>query len=150
MKDGRIQQIDTPAEIYNRPANVFVAGFLGAPGMNFIEGRLQGGRFVSEALSADVSGYLFDKAPQDGKPVVLGIRPEHIALDAAGGEAHGRGTVSLVEPMGAHWVTWLDLQGRPLAVQSVSNTEALLDRQVAFRIDAARVSLFDAESQRRL
>ncbi len=150
MKDGRIQQIATPAEIYNRPANMFVAGFLGAPGMNFIEGRLQGGRFVSDLLSADVSGYAFAQAPQPGQPVVLGIRPEHIALEAPEGEAHGRGTVSLVEPMGAHWVTWLDQQGRPLAVQSVSNTEALLDRPVAFRIDATRVSLFDAESQRRL
>src|ERR1700712_573587 len=96
MKEGKIQQIDTPSKVYTQPANMFVAGFLGAPSMNFVEGTLQvaneGERtilFVAPTLRIDVSGYPFAKQPVGGERTVLGVRPEHITLSPSGEQAVG-------------------------------------------------------------
>ncbi len=154
MKSGKIQQIDTPAAVYGKPVNMFVAGFLGAPSMNFIEGRLEaaggGLRFVSNALQLDVSGYRFAASAQAGRAVVLGVRPEHISLSAEGSQAHGRATVSLVEPMGANQVVWLDAQGLSLAVDADAAYTPEVDHTVSYTLDPAQVSLFDAGTQERL
>ena len=131
MRGGRIQQIGTPAEVYARPANVFVAGFLGAPGMNFLEGELP---------SAEGG------AP---RPAVLGVRPEHVRLGPPG-EAAPAARVTLVETLGAHEVVWLDLQGQRLsALAPAAGTWAAGDR-VSLRLDLDRASLFDAATQQRL
>ncbi|MCM5679078.1 ABC transporter ATP-binding protein [Schlegelella sp. S2-27] len=154
MKDGRIQQIDAPATIYHRPVNMFVAGFLGAPGMNFLEGQLERdhGRvlFRSACATVDVSGYAFQHTAVHGAKTVLGIRPEHITLKALNGAQTGSARISLVEPMGAHLVTWLDAHGQSLAVQSAADQEMPPDQVVGFEIDASKVSLFDAPTQQRL
>jgi multiple sugar transport system ATP-binding protein len=156
MKAGRIQQIDTPANVYARPVNLFVAGFLGAPSMNFIEGRLErtGDRtwFTSAPLCLDVSAYPFMQPVQHGMPSVLGVRPEHIALLATAQEtpAAARAAISLVEPMGANQVVWLDVEGVSLAVDADAQFEPPADRRVAFEIDPRRVSFFDLQSQQRL
>ena len=154
MKAGKIQQIDTPANVYGRPVNMFVAGFLGAPSMNFVEGRLEradgGVRFVAPTLSVDVSGYAFGAAPQSDAPAVLGVRPEHIALAPAGTGLAGTAAISLVEPMGSNQVVWLDAQGVSLAVEADAQFAPALDRRIGFAIDAAHVSLFDLASQQRL
>jgi multiple sugar transport system ATP-binding protein len=153
MKGGKIQQIDTPAEVYHRPVNMFVAGFLGAPSMNFIEGRLEGSagalQFVSSTLRFDASGYAFTVAPAANQPVVLGVRPEHITL-APAGAALGHASVKLVEPMGSNQVVWLDAAGVPLSVDTDSQFVAPADGKIGFSIDAARVSLFDPQTQQRL
>ena len=80
MRDGRIQQCGAPMDVYGRPANRFVAGFIGAPTMNFIDGRIESGdgrsRFVSDALEIDAEG------PEGS--ATIGIRPEHLILDPDG------------------------------------------------------------------
>ena len=80
MRDGHIQQCGSPMEVYNRPANRFVAGFIGAPTMNFIEGCIEShgghGTFVSDAVRIDLTG-------PDG-PTTIGIRPEHLFIDEHG------------------------------------------------------------------
>src|SRR5690606_37040244 len=86
MRGGIIQQLDAPQAIYNRPVNRFVAGFIGSPGMNFIEGVLEGDagkpRFRAGDLTIDLSRYPFEgSAPQGGK-VVLGVRPENVASNS--------------------------------------------------------------------
>jgi multiple sugar transport system ATP-binding protein len=161
MKSGRIQQIDTPATVYGRPANMFVAGFLGAPSMNFVEGRLeqQDGRwcFVAPALQADLAAYPFAAPPQPGQPAVLGVRPEDIRLagasapGAAGeGAPAGRAIVSLVEPMGASQIVWLDAQGVSMAVETDSAFSPAPDQALDFRVAPGKLSLFDAATQERL
>ncbi len=139
MQGGRIQQIGTPAEVYERPANRFVAGFLGSPSMNFIEGRADGGRFGAGALVLDCA------APS--RAVTLAVRPEdiHIATDGA-----LQATVTLVEPMGNHQVVWLDCGGHQLS-SIVHDPRPLASGQaLRFDIDAARVSLFDPDTGTRL
>ena len=154
MKAGKIQQIDSPAAVYNRPVNMFVAGFLGAPSMNFIEGRIEciNGtvHFVSPTLLVDVSAYPFANPPQNNLPAVLGVRPEYITLSPQGTEHAGQATVALVEPMGANQVVWLDAQGVSLAVEADAQFAPAPDRRTGFAIDAAHVSLFDLASQQRL
>jgi multiple sugar transport system ATP-binding protein len=154
MLDGKIQQIGTPSEVYDRPVNRFVAGFLGSPTMNFLEGTLvqEGSRLLwrSAALSVDLSGYAFASPPGAGRKVVLGLRPEHIALVATEQPADGRATVSLSEPMGSNVVLWLDMNGQSIAVDAESHTPHRRGDALGVRPDARRVSLFDAESGQRL
>jgi len=154
MKDGKIQQIDTPATVYSRPVNMFVAGFLGAPSMNFVEGRIErvdgGMHFVAPTLHVDVSAYPFVNAPQHHLPAVLGVRPEHIALSPQSGPHAGSATISLVEPMGSNQIVWLGGEGMSLAVEADAQFAPMLDRRIDFAIDAAQVSLFDLPSRQRL
>ncbi len=154
MRAGQIQQIDSPANVYRRPVNMFVAGFLGAPSMNFVEGRLEREGevlwFSGATLRVDVSAYDFMRTPSAGQAAVLGVRPEHIRLGPAPTSSGGVATVSLVEPMGASQVVWLDAQGVALAVDADAQFVATADGRVGFSIDAAHISLFDPESQQRL
>jgi len=82
MRAGSIQQLGTPDEIYNQPATRYVAGFVGSPPMNFIEGNLIGNRFESNAVTLDLSSYNFrsEENRHSSNRVTLGIRPEHIAI----------------------------------------------------------------------
>ena len=155
MKDGKIQQIDTPGNVYTRPVNMFVAGFLGAPSMNFVEGTLEVAEgtvlFVAPTLRIDVSDYPFVRKPEGGEHAVLGVRPEHITLSPDGVNQHvGSAIVSLVEPMGSSQVVWLDAQGVSLAVDVDAQFTPALDRKIGFVIEPQHVSLFDLNTQERL
>jgi len=142
MQHGRIQQIGTPAEVYDTPANRFVAGFLGSPSMNFIEGELDAqGRFTAGALQLTVT---HGAAP--GK-VTLAARPEHIHIVDDGALA---ATVTLVEPMGNHQVVWLDCGSQALSCIAHDARPLSIGQRVAFTVDGARVSLFDPGSGARL
>jgi multiple sugar transport system ATP-binding protein len=157
MKSGTIQQIDAPANVYGRPANMYVAGFLGSPTMNFVRGRLQahssGLRFVHPSLSLDVSAYGFAGAPKDGQEVVLGLRPEDIALQPHAGLTSPdsvRTQVRLVEPMGSNQVLWLRAGELDLGAIAEPGLAAPAGTELHAQLDASRASLFDAQSEQRL
>jgi len=135
MQGGEVQQIGTPAEVYERPANRFVAGFLGAPAMNFIEGEIDvHNRFAAGALALALA------EPMPAGAATLGVRPEHLQIGADGPLT---GTVTLVEPMGNHQVLWLDCGGQALSAIVHGPASFRDGQQLRFGIDAARVSLFD-------
>ena len=141
MQGGRIQQIGTPAEVYDRPANRFVAGFLGSPSMNFIDGSVDAqGRFSAGAVSLSLQGAA-------AGAVTLAARPEHIHIDDHG-PLHG--TVTLVEPMGNHQVVWIDCGGQALSLIEHDARPLASGQALRFTIDAGRVSLFDQGSGQRL
>jgi multiple sugar transport system ATP-binding protein len=154
MKDGKIQQIGTPGEVYDRPANRFVAGFLGSPTMNFFEGELvaDNGRLLwrNAALAVDVSDYPFAEIPQPHQKTVLGVRPEHITLVASDQPALGQASVTLAEPMGASVVLWLDLGGTAMSAITESHTPHQRGHHLGVRLDPRRVSLFGSDSGQRL
>lgn len=154
MRSGKIQQLDTPDMVYSKPANMFVAGFLGAPSMNFVHGQLrtEGARttFTSKSLNADVSSYAFAKPPLDKQPAVLGIRPEHLRTVGPDEPSHARATIGLIESMGAYKIAWLDAQGTSLAIQSDPTTSLVSGTQTFVAMDTAHLSLFDAASEMRL
>jgi multiple sugar transport system ATP-binding protein len=143
MQGGRVQQIGTPTEVYERPANLFVAGFLGTPAMNFIDGQLDGvGRFEAAPLTLALPQPVAPTPGGGARAAVLGVRPEHVRLAA---DAPLRATVSLVEPMGNHQVVWLECGPHQLSA-IVQEGSYVSGQQVAFAIDASRVSLFDRAS----
>jgi multiple sugar transport system ATP-binding protein len=151
MRGGVIQQIGTPAEVYARPDNLFVATFLGSPAMNMLQGRLQrceeGMRFRTEHLDLDVSRYPFRTLPDTTLPCVLGVRPEDVRV---GADLAQRGNVSLVEPMGNHQVIWLDYHGAQIASIDQDKSPIALGDACAFSLDSAHISLFDEASGARL
>ena len=147
MRAGKIQQLGTPSEVYERPANLFVAGFLGAPAMNFIAGKLDGGtQFSNEVMSLDLSAYVFQTEKHD-QEVIVGIRPEHMHLQVDGAYS---GKLSLVEPMGNHQLLWLNMGSLQLCLLDHENRQFKLEDTVRFDINADKVSLFDARSESRL
>jgi multiple sugar transport system ATP-binding protein len=102
MNDGIIQQVGAPLELYDRPANIFVAGFIGSPTMNFFDALIEG----KSARLADGSSLAmpdFD-ARRQGHEVVIGIRPEHLLFSRSGFPA----TVAVVEPLGMSTQVTLD------------------------------------------
>ncbi|HEY1130425.1 MAG TPA: ABC transporter ATP-binding protein, partial [Roseateles sp.] len=101
MKGGVIQQIGTPAEVYETPANLFVAGFLGAPAVNLVPATV-GADGVS--LDGALALRLAAGRVKPGQQVVLGVRPEHVRLQTDG---RWRAIVEMVEPMGTHQVVWM-------------------------------------------
>jgi multiple sugar transport system ATP-binding protein len=147
MQGGQVQQIGTPLEVYERPANRFVAGFLGAPAMAFVDGRLDGaGRFMAGELAIDPGAGCCAPGIAD-RAAVLGVRPEHVAIRADGAMA---GTVSLVEPMGNHLVVWIRCGAHTLASLVHGDGAFVPGQAVRFGVDAVRVSLFDPSSGNRL
>ncbi|ANK88210.1 MULTISPECIES: ABC transporter ATP-binding protein [unclassified Rhizobium] len=152
MRDGVIQQLASPAEIYRRPANLFVAGFIGAPAMNFIEGRIEhdgeAPLFRNSGLAVDLSGYAFRAAVAEG-PVTLGFRPEHLVLDGvASGLATIPGRVSVVEPMGSDAVVWFDWAEQSLSLRFMGDVDVKPGDAVAPGLDITKASLFAADGSR--
>ncbi|RQP21345.1 ABC transporter ATP-binding protein [Albitalea terrae] len=154
MRGGRIQQIGAPGEVYARPANMFVAGFLGSPSMNFITGRLgevtsRHVQFTAGAFEGSVPHEAFLGWPPLNAQAVLGVRPEHITL-VPPGETHMPAQVTLVEPMGSHQVVWLDMQGQRVAASINSPQPPEVGDKVGVDMDLARACLFDPTSEERL
>jgi multiple sugar transport system ATP-binding protein len=151
MRGGVIQQFGTPAEVYARPDNLFVATFLGTPAMNLLKGTLdtRDGRvhFSSEHGRLDVSAYPFKSTPPNALPCVLGVRAEDVRVDEGASE---RAKVSLVEPMGNHRVIWLDYHGVQVASIDQTKTPVAVGDTVAFSFGGTHVSLFDEAGGARL
>ncbi|HDQ99811.1 MAG TPA: sn-glycerol-3-phosphate ABC transporter ATP-binding protein UgpC [candidate division WOR-3 bacterium] len=109
MKDGRLLQVADPLTLYNRPVSRFVAGFIGSPPMNFLEGRVEPAplRFVGEGITLALGErYARPLAPLGGRPVTLGVRPESIGFDAAGRQPVKAG-VEVAELMGNETILYL-------------------------------------------
>ena len=153
MKDGIIQQLDTPLNVYNKPANEFVGSFLGSPAMNKVDGDLvaDGDRlsFASGDFRLDVSRYPFAQNVESGRKVVLGLRPEHI-VPASGSAAAIEGKVSLVEPMGSSILAWSVFDGLNLSHLVGQDDGCEADRTFPVTIDVQKASFFDVDTGWRL
>jgi multiple sugar transport system ATP-binding protein len=147
MNDGRVEQIGAPLELYDRPANLFVAQFIGSPAMNVIDGVLR-----NEAGSSWVEGlgqsWIFGSAAAgtDGQRVKYGIRPEHIAIDAAGIPAE----VVVVEPMGSETELVVKVEDTSLVVVADGRAVARPGDKIFLIPDPQHAHVFDAASGRRI
>jgi multiple sugar transport system ATP-binding protein len=149
MKDGRIEQTGSPLELYDRPANLFVAGFIGSPAMNFLPATLRrgGGDAVVELGDGTRLPAPLGSGGEDGQSVILGTRPEHLALVGEGGIAT---EVAVVEPTGADTFVSCRHQGRELAVVFHDRHAFAPGSTIHLQPDLKRAHLFDAGSGRRL
>ena len=157
MKDGLIQQFGTPQQIYNDPANLFVASFIGSPPMNFIPLRLQRreGRLQALLDSGQTRCELplgLSEAGLEDRDVILGIRPEQISL--APSEANGlpgiRAEVQITEPTGPDLLVFVTLNQTKVCCRLPPDIPARVGDSLTLQFDPARVLLFDAASGERL
>jgi multiple sugar transport system ATP-binding protein len=164
MKDGEIEQFGTPAEIYNRPANLFVADFMGSPAMNLVpvEVKANGsapaisltrsGRDAVDIPVAAASQQLLDMA---GKNVILGIRPESVT-DIAGADRHAKNVVEVpcevkvVEPAGSDTFVVAELGGRDFVARMRSDVEVEPSHETTFAFNMDRALFFDPGTERRI
>ncbi|MGQ0628317.1 MAG: ABC transporter ATP-binding protein [Phycisphaerales bacterium] len=145
MYGGLIQQVGSPLEVYRRPVNRFVAGFLGTPPMNFVDGTIvkgQGLKFSGEGMEIAVPETAATVA-LTGKPVALGVRPQGLAEgNAAGGALEG--PVTLVEPLGDTMDVTLTLpSGRPIVARMTARDGLKAGTRVRLVADPAAVAVFE-------
>ena len=153
LKEGVLQQIATPMELYERPANKFVAGFIGSPAMNFFEGTLTstGTGGMCTFRGADLT--IRVPCEPGVNRVFLGIRPQHLEVvgDAASGEGSLRAEVGVVEPMGNEQIVYLTLAGgeRAVAVAPVQ-PRVTPGEKVSIRVRPEGLHLFDSQTGSRI
>ena len=158
MKDGLIQQVDTPQNLYNAPGNLFVAGFIGSPQMNFLDAKvkvngndvtLTVGKYnmklpASKAKAVIDGGY-------DGKTVVMGIRPENVHDSQMFIETSKDSVVeckiNVYELLGAEVYLYFDCEGFPMTARVDPRTTARSGDTVKFALDMEKVHLFDKETE---
>ena len=148
MKDGYVQQIGTPKDVYFYPRNRFVAGFIGDPPMNFIRRTVSGGCIeiggaklcLRETLGGKLAAY-------EGKDVVFGFRPEAIALGEGEDAFTIRGTVELTEMLGDNVNVYVDIDEEKAILKVTPFETPELDSEIVFSIPKESVYLFDAQTE---
>lgn len=147
LNKGRIEQQGTPMELYTRPANVFVAGFIGSPSMNFLQALIERDASGSFARVGEAVLPLPEGALQAGQKVILGMRPEHLQIGSDGGLP---AKVRLVEPTGAQTHIVLEVGDEKLMATVEGETHYAAGDKVGLNISAHRMHLFDHSSKVRL
>ncbi len=155
MKDGVIQQFGTPQQIYNDPANQFVASFIGSPPMNFIPARLtkQEGCLLALLDSGQARCELSlgrMEGEWEGRDVVLGIRPEQIGVGEGTGLPGIRAQVQVTEPTGPDLLVFVTLNQVKVCCRLAPDVACRVGDTLNLQFDPARVLLFDAQSGERL
>ncbi len=166
MKDGFIQQVDTPQNLYSKPVNVFVAGFIGSPQMNFVDVTLQerNGKLVvvfDDVEGAENNGYEIElpegkRTPEleayIGKGMILGVRPEDLKDEEMFLSAASTGiidcTVDVTELMGAETYLYVTCAGRNLIARVSPRSTAKAGDVIKMAIDVNKIHLFDKETER--
>jgi multiple sugar transport system ATP-binding protein len=153
MKNGVIQQLADPHTIYNKPVNLYVAGFIGSPSMNFLKGTLEGQTFTADdGTKIPVGAYEFGSTTSGALKAVLGVRPEHIFIGEAAQSMPFRADaeIEIVEPMGSETLAWTKVAGISVTFRCSSDIPLVAGDKVNVGFDIARGSLFDAETESRL
>jgi multiple sugar transport system ATP-binding protein len=148
MRGGYIQQLADPKTIYNKPANLFVAGFIGSPAMTMLKGRIaEGPAFAMDGASVPLAGY-DGGVPAAGADAILGVRPEHVTVrpDGEGLPA----VIDIDEPMGSDSLLWMTLAGQQLSARIGADHGFTHGQAVRVGFDIPRASLFDQQSEQRL
>jgi multiple sugar transport system ATP-binding protein len=147
VRNGRIVQCDTPGRVYDAPANRFVGGFIGSPPMNFLDAAL---RREAGAAVVDVQGARIPlpHAPRttDGAAIVVGIRPEHIAVETGAAPDAVRARVVVLEPIGPQKLLTVRAGEETLKIATSVEFHADPGAEVWLRLDPARIRLLDART----
>jgi multiple sugar transport system ATP-binding protein len=140
MNAGRIAQVGTPRQVFGRPANLFVANFIGSTPMNLLPGIVTGGSVtVAGAELAARTG-----AAVDGEAVILGVRPEYIALSPSPADGALGGRVSVVEHLGISSLVTVDVDGMPVGATVPEDAEPAAGSRVWLTAPPARVLVYRA------
>jgi multiple sugar transport system ATP-binding protein len=151
LRGGDIAQIGTPDEVYNRPASVFVGGFIGSPAMNFVPATISGGNVVfANAVSLPLRApSLGTTAALEGRPIIVGIRPEHFRPLGETGVALS-GEVQVVEPLGSDTLVHFRFAGILINARLPPDVRPEPGTTSTVGIDPDRIHIFDANTERAL
>ncbi len=144
MNGGHVEQMGAPLELYDRPNNLFVAGFIGSPAMNFIKGKVEGGAFHAGGITLPLPPNR--GSASDGQAVIYGIRPEHLRLDGGGVAA----TVHVTEPTGSETQVIMDLAGTQVVGAFRERIAEKPGQHLYIAPEPALVHLFDEQTGTRL
>jgi multiple sugar transport system ATP-binding protein len=146
MHKGKLQQFDTPLEIYHHPANRFVAEFVGAPGMNFFTGELDGKLFTSGGLRLELA----DAAQITQTRAIVGIRPEHIQISLTPRDGWLTARVYVTELMGNEVFVFLEIDREKIVARAPADFRAEPDAAVWINLELAKAHFFDYDSGMRI
>ena len=148
LRDGVVEQIGSPLELYDRPANTFVAGFIGSPAMNFLPGTVKhdGGSVVEFEGGIRVPAPV-NTSGKEGQQVLYGIRPEHFSLSSSGGMP---GDIVVVEPTGADTQVFCRIAGQEVMAMFRDRVDSHPGERITLMPDLGKAHLFDAQSGARL
>jgi multiple sugar transport system ATP-binding protein len=150
MHKGKVEQFAHPQSIYEKPASLFVAGFVGSPAMNFFHGELDAaGVFKTADVVIETSGYVFENKMTPGASV-LGVRCEDIAVVDAGAPDSIPASLAFVELLGADALGWFDCLGKRLSVKLSVDAARSLSETVGLRFNMTKASIFSAATEQRL
>jgi multiple sugar transport system ATP-binding protein len=154
MRAGMIEQYATPDVLYEQPATLFVAGFVGSPGMNFLSGSIARGPVPVARIETDtipLDGYPLCSSSDDGREIIFGIRPEHVSLADHGtrGPLIEADTL-FIEPMGADTLGWFQYGSQRISARLPPQRARGLSGKVRLLLDIGQVSLFDPITEQRL
>ncbi len=147
MKDGYVQQIGTPYELYHKPANVFVAGFIGEPPMNFVRDTVKNGCIRMGDNILDLRAKYPDIAKYEDREIVFGFRPEAIKLGEVEGACVVKCRVELTEMLGDNTNVYITAGDRQAILKVDSHDTPETDVDITFSIPLEDVYLFDAETE---
>jgi multiple sugar transport system ATP-binding protein len=133
MKDGLIQQVGTPAEVFHQPANIFVAQFIGAPSMNMLTG-------VAVAGGVQVAGRLIARDTGQTGPLTVGIRPDDLHVTQDQGSFEGR--ITVLEPLGSETLAYVDIGGAEVVARADGRAPPAVGTVVQLAVDPASLHLF--------
>lgn len=141
LRDGLLQQYDTPSEVYRRPANLFVAGFVGSPSMNLLPGVVESGIFHRAGLSIDVGAAIGPR-----RELTLGIRPEDLDFSTASQPGYTPARVWVTEDLGNETLIRLALDESHITLRAPAGTRADFDTPAWFRIRPEKIHWFDSQT----
>jgi len=148
MDKGHIMQVDTPDRIFNHPENMFVAGFIGSPQMNFINGKFENGYFVSNEGKVLLESKLFAKNPKDGQAIVLGVRPEHWEIKQDNDSIKAK--VDHLENMGSYQNIYCEVGEEKLTIQSNTEEKFRYGQCIYLKPNKEKIHVFDKLSEQNI
>ncbi len=150
MNDGLVMQVGAPLELYRKPANLFVAGFIGSPSMNFFDVTVSGGTMQGDAFALPVPPRFASQVGEPGRALVLGVRPEQMH-EAGPSETHTLPhRVDVLEPLGADVHALGQVGGQPVTARLEPDTRAQVGETVQLGVELDEVHLFDKASGKAL
>lgn len=150
LNRGEIQQVATPDEIYNYPENIFVAGFIGSPQMNFINVKVISENSLSFGDNTIyLSSELIKRNNLLGKEVIAGIRPEHLSLSECSSSNKIEITAGMVEMLGSEKIVHFELQNHDMSAKLPASVMVAYGDKLCFSPDENKILLFDKDSQKR-
>ena len=149
LRDGRIMQVGRPLDLYNNPANQFVAGFIGSPKMNFLSAKVASGDASNRTIEVAGQRIVLEKpvTAKQGEPLTFGVRPEHVNPQAQ--SSLGDASIQLVEHLGGSTVVYTSTpDGQPATVLLDGQRQIRIGETIPFAFDLGKTHLFGADGRR--